>query len=259
VIWRIGEPGPPQVLRAGTKTLLNASFSPDGTRLVTAERGTQAKLWDLESERPPLMLQRGKRFKFGCCVVPYPGVEFSPNGDRVLMVGSDGGLRLWDDRGRRLTEIRGTHNAIVNDATFSPDGRLIAAGTDDAAVLVLDARTGERVAKLDADEFEEVASVAFNGDSTRVIGQTSYDTTHVWDVRSRGRVAGVTGRLSSTFYWAAFSTDGGRLAMPEGDHRMRIRTCIPCLSSKDIVALADSRAERELTDAERKVYRLDSG
>jgi WD40 repeat protein len=251
-VWRVGDSRPMRVLRAGKRRLLSASFSPDGARVVTAERGTYARVWDLRSGRPLAQLRRHRRYRlFG--FVPSPGVEFSPDGTRVLMVGTDGGLRLWDDHGRLLKERRGSSGAIVNHATFNPDGRLIAAGSDDGAVHVLDGHTGEEVRKLRAPD-SEVGIVAFSPDSDQVVGTAVDGTTRVWNVRTGKRLMLVTDRAPFGFWWAGFTADGARIATTDTDRSIRVRICAACLPPAQVAALAKRTVKRPLKAWERRRY-----
>jgi hypothetical protein len=63
------------------------AFSPDGSRLATASDDGTARLWDVASGKPLIVL-RGHP-------APVVAVAFSPDGSRLATAGADGTARLW--------------------------------------------------------------------------------------------------------------------------------------------------------------------
>jgi WD40 repeat protein len=65
-----------------------ATFSPDGTRVVTASSDQTARLWDVVTSTPigPPMRHEGG----------VVSATFSPDGRRVVTRSSDSSARLWD-------------------------------------------------------------------------------------------------------------------------------------------------------------------
>jgi WD40 repeat protein len=256
VIWRTDTARRVRTIPTGQGRLLGAAFSGDGQRLVTAH-GVSARIWDVATGSPGARLDGGKRFRLSG-VVPYPGAEFNRDGSRVLMVGTDGGLRLWDASGRRLLRTRGRRSSIVNHAHFSPDGRYVAAGTDNDAVDIRDADTGKLVKRLGASG-SEIARVGFSPDGKSLVGMSSDGVSRVWDVASGDRLSVDGGRTPFTFYWAAFSPDGKRIVTSDGDQGVHVQRCVWCLSADELVGLAKQSAQRELTPDERREYHIDEG
>ena len=82
------------------------------------------------------------------------------------------------------------HGQPVNSAAFSPDGKRIVTGSDDATARVWDAATGVQMAALRGHQ-GPVASAAFSPDGARVVTASHDATARVWDAASRREIAQV--------------------------------------------------------------------
>jgi WD40 repeat protein len=102
----------------------SASFSRDGTLLVTASRDREARIWDVATGSS-LVLQG----HFG----PVRDARFSPDARWVVTAGP-GRAGLWDARtGVLVTLLRG-HKGVLTSAGFDPTGRMIVTGGVDGTV-----------------------------------------------------------------------------------------------------------------------------
>ena len=64
-----------------------ASFTPDGTRVVSGGRDGTVRLWRVDGTGEPLILRGHRGGVFAA--------SFSPDGTRVVSAGGDGSVRLW--------------------------------------------------------------------------------------------------------------------------------------------------------------------
>ena len=80
---------------------------------------------------------------------------FSPDGKRVLTASWDKTARLWDVASGRLKQQLIGHSSSVEDAAFSPDGRLIVTAAEevDKTARVWDAERGELLRVLEGHDF----------------------------------------------------------------------------------------------------------
>jgi RNA polymerase sigma factor (sigma-70 family) len=150
----------------GKRGVTCVAFTPDGKALASATYEGDIHLWDPRTAReigPATM-----RHERCACLV------FSADGHTLAASNLDGDLRLWETAtGQERRRLHG------HPCSFSPDGRVLAAGSehgvdlwDLAADAKLAALTGHR---------GRIASLAFSPDGKRLVSG-SWDTTAlVWD------------------------------------------------------------------------------
>ena len=180
----------------------SASFSADGSRIVTADSDGTARVWDA---------------KAGSLLHTLKGddelgrlASFSPDGSRIVTTGFNT-ARVWDaESGDQLHILKG-HTALVTSVSFSPDGsRVVTGGRDDTA-RVWDARTGAILHVLPVRSGSiEVASALFSPDGTRILTGSNDDTARVWDAKTGGMLHVLKGHTALVTS-ALFSTDGSRV------------------------------------------------
>ena len=138
-------------------------------------------------------------------------VKFSPvNTSLLASAGTTNGIRIWDLGKDTVTAFRG-HRGQINSIAFSPDGELLASGSDDWTFRLWDVKAGAHIATLEhitGRTRSQVKKVAFshNGQLLATAGQ------HVklWDVSTQTEIAMLQ---HSNYVWAlAFSPDGHFLA-----------------------------------------------
>ncbi len=211
----------------------SASFSPDGTRVVTAASDMTARVWDATSGKV-LAILRGHEDD-------VIAASFSPDGARVVSVSLDRTARVWDAASGKVMAILpggddrvGVASASVSpdltvlhikkvaSASFSPDGARVVTGGPDSAARVWGAASGKVLATLRGHE-DDVIAANFSPDGTRVVSVSGYGSALVWDAAS-GKVlltlrsSKYMGRVAS----ASFSPDSTRIVTALSDSTARV-------------------------------------
>jgi hypothetical protein len=204
--------------------VIEARFSPDGSRVVTAayvdphaaSTEAAAQVWDTATGKPlgsPLR-HHGS--------VTYAGI--SPDGRRVITASADRTARVWDAAtGRPVTPLI-PHDGGVTGAAFSPDGRRIVTqsgrGLTAGSAWVWDAATGRRVTRP-LQHRQSLLYAEFSPEGRRVVTSDNDGTAQVWDALT-GKAIGPPLTHGGPIREAVFSPDGRRVATASDDRTARV-------------------------------------
>jgi WD40 repeat protein len=152
----------------------SASFSPDGTRIVTASEDQTARIWDAATGQPV-----GEPMR-------HQGVvntaSFGPDGSRIVTASADRTARLWDAATSRAVGQPMRHEHSVTTASFSPDGSRVVTASGDKTAWVWDAATGQPVGEPMRHD-RGVTSAVFSPDGARVVTADTFEgTARIWEV-----------------------------------------------------------------------------
>jgi len=167
------------VIPVGTE-VRGVAFSPDGERLASACGDGTIKFWN----------SRGKLVR----TIPaahspsVASVTFDPSGHYLASVGADKLVKVWnvetrkEEFSRPCNTVRKFGNACT--VAFSPNGRLLAAGSD-GTVTVWDWRNngGHVVANLDRHRKHPI-SVTFSPDGLRLASASAGVDVNLWDAQT---------------------------------------------------------------------------
>jgi WD40 repeat protein len=174
-------------------------------------------LWDIASGRPI-----GKSIADHQTIL---SIAFSPTG-KLVATGScayqeshlcrRGEIMFWEvPSAKPLGEPLLYHNNWVTTVAFSPDGNILASGSNDRTITLWDVSTHESIGKPLLGHNDGVSNVAFSPDGKTLASGSHDKTVILWDVETQQIIAHYMGH--STFVESvSFSPDGKMLASSDG-------------------------------------------
>lgn len=178
------------------------AFSPDGQSLASCT-DTELKIWSVSDGR--LLRDLNSTQKFG----DFRSVQFSPNG-KLLAVGGavdedQAAIAILNPTTGRLIRtmairlsrpstpglarlsharpLPGGPSMVVHSLSFSPDGRSLVSGDEDANVILWSVKNGRRLKTMKGHD-SAVNSVAFSPNGKRIVSGSFDQTVKLWDVRT---------------------------------------------------------------------------
>jgi WD40 repeat protein len=199
-------------------TVNSASFSPNGSRIVTGNDHT-AKVWDAKSGAEILTLKGH--------TAEVWSASFSPDGSRIVTGSQDTTAKIWDAKsGAEVLTLKG-HTGSVTSASFSPDASRIVTGSEDFTAKVWDAKSGAEVLTLKGGW---VDSASFRGNGSRVVTWSRAGPIKVWNAEPLNKTINpelerrtiVLNGHSAHVNRLVYTPDGRKLATASDDQTVRL-------------------------------------
>jgi WD40 repeat protein/DNA-binding winged helix-turn-helix (wHTH) protein len=212
-LWDIATGRQIRTFEGHTSWLVWVTFSPDGTLLATGAFDRSAKVWDVESGQL-LSTIKGESSAIGW-------LAFLPDGK--TLAGADGDkIRFWDvDSGHQTQMSKGAVEYLDSKPplTFSVDGRLIAARTNDQSVVVWEIG-GRRLSTFRPD-VGGLFDMKFSPDSSMLIAGGDNGKTELWNLSTGKRLNEFSGH-SAKIRDVAFSSNGRFIATGSEDNTVKL-------------------------------------
>lgn len=176
-LWDAGDGTPVAVLDGDSQPVVQARYSPDGSRAVTIAGGMNkgsdraGALWDAASAaRIATLSHQGLINAF----------SFSPDGRHLATAGDDARIKLWDTASGRLLKTLEGHTAAIWSVAFSGNGQRLLSAGQDHRVLIWDAISGEVLKELSDLAMGTIYHAEFTPDEQRVALATEAGIIWVW-------------------------------------------------------------------------------
>jgi WD40 repeat protein len=191
-------------------SILTASFSADGNKVVTISYDDTVRVWDAHTGAAltqPIKPQ----------AAPFSAV-FSPDGRSLLIACYDYTAQVWDSRsGQPLSPLM-SHPGGLESALFSPDGRNVVGASGDK-VYLWNSQTAKPLREpLPAGG--QAIYAAFSPDGERLVVAT-WEAARVWDVRT-GKPASEPIPHAGIIKFAGFTPDGAGVITTTWNNEVRI-------------------------------------
>jgi WD40 repeat protein len=158
-VWNVGTGEPVTPEFSHKKTITAVQFSPDGTRLLTANWDNTARVWDAATGKPVgQALSHDK---------PITNAVFSPDGKRVATASGDDTVRVWDaGSGSPVTPPLKSPSAI--GVAFDPSGTRLGTACYARHGHIWDIEKATQICTLQNKYFDLLTRVCFSPDGRRV-------------------------------------------------------------------------------------------
>jgi WD40 repeat protein/serine/threonine protein kinase len=199
---------------------IRVAFSPDGGRLACVGAAGTAIVWDATDGREIRTFRVARPVAMpgmGPIDVIY-SLAFSPDGRRVVSVGVDGTMHVWDVAGGREVATLGGTLAVTTGVAFSPDGRLLASAASSTPsgpgeVRIWDLSAGRQLLTI-TGPVGGCQALAFSPHGERLASIGLGQDVTFWDTATGRALVTLPGHASLPSFRTglAFSPDGTHLA-----------------------------------------------
>ncbi|MFO0668229.1 MAG: protein kinase [Polyangiaceae bacterium] len=238
-----------------TRDVPAGTFSPDGTRFVTASSDRTARIWDPEKSSALHVLEgfdaqlewtafsaRGDTVAVasggthpkvslfdvatGKLQRAYPvpdvyRVAFTPDGAGLVVGAHHGELSIVDRAtGATRFEVR-EHKSRVSAMAFSPDGTTLVVGSWDKGLTFWDWQKGARLARVEGFE-SPISSLAFSPDGRELLVAEEDAAVHTYDAATRARLRTLRLPEGAVSPDAVFGADPRTIVTSAHDGRVRV-------------------------------------
>ncbi len=259
IIWNQADGRKEMVLEGHQRRVMAVAFTPDGASAASCDMDGEVIVWDLAHRRARLKFPSPKkkedRASYSLAISPNGkwlatsfgvydlareqmvvdfapaeaalywqiyGVDFSPDGRRLVCVTAQGEALLWDVAQWKLIAERQLPQANLVSVRFSPDGGWLVTGEDQGVVRLWETAS-LRVRSVIGRHTARVRSVTFSPDGREVASAGEDQTVALWNVSRRELITSI-GSSTSPVYAIAFSPDGKQLVAGEHDKAVRLYT-----------------------------------
>ena len=209
-----------EILKNYTRLISSVDLSSDGQIIALGSYDNTVKLWNIRDNKEVAV------FKESDGMFNIRTIKFSPN-NTVLALGYGHEyfgdycpIKIWNFQdGDKIKLLEGHFNNIESIA-FSPDGMILASGSDDATVRLWDLTNGNEIISF-KNHSDSVTAVAFTPDGTILVSGSADGTIKFWNVTERKEIMSLQGH-SYNVHDVAFSPDGKMLVSAGYDRTIRL-------------------------------------
>jgi WD40 repeat protein/energy-coupling factor transporter ATP-binding protein EcfA2 len=222
---RLSEKLPPGLV------LTDVTLSADSQLIAAADSSGSVELWQLKPDfspqrvrrlsesAVPARLERSSQPQPGSINSPIRNLAFSPDRQKLLGVGEDQVVRVWDVTSGKLVSRLEGHEASVEQAQFSPDGQFIATASRDHTTRIWQVASGQALTVL--HQQSTITSIGFSPNGQLIVTTSQDGIARVLEATS-GTLRVVLAGHRGAIWHAQFSPDGQMLVTASEDGTARL-------------------------------------
>ena len=202
-----------------TNNVNAVDWSPDGLEIVSADSDGNVKIWNARTGGAAGGFDHNNDED-----IVVRGVAWHPSQHRVVTCGDDDVARVRNvdspiDPAAIIATFSG-HTDNVNSVEYSPNGNLVASGSNDNKIKVWDPLDGQELRTF-TGHYMTVNSVAWSLDGTKIVSGSDDHTARIWDASTGSELFQFTGPSDSvlTVDW---SPDGTKIVSGSADETIKI-------------------------------------
>ncbi|KPQ38834.1 MAG: WD40 repeat protein [Phormidium sp. OSCR] len=211
-----------------SKGILDLSFSPDGSFLVTVGLENSLDFWGPDGTLQQRLAAHDKA---------VTSLSISGDGQRILTGSDDKTAKLWSHQGQ-LLRVLDHGEATITNVQISPDGETLAIADADGQVKLW--REDENPEQVIAAHDNWVLGLSFHPDGDRFATASRDGTVKLWN-RANGTLAQTLTDQESGVTSLAFSPDGRQLATSDADGKVWLRRGANYQEIQRLPSVSDSR------------------
>ncbi len=182
-------PGSRDTIYARTGGEDSTPLSPHGPlRAIMPVGGRLVSVYETGRWDEPLRVLEGPTPSDSVLSVPYVSVRFDPRGERLLLAGNDGAVRIWDVASWMPIDPDFFAGQDITVAAWSDDGSFVATSASDGSISIRDGDSFEVITVMSgARPVRMVGWMAFSPDASLLLSVLGGQAL-LWDVVSGERI-----------------------------------------------------------------------
>ena len=227
--------------------ITSIGLSPDGRTLAAAVKtdGSPAQLLALRAVDGAQIFSASSEVEDAAIFA----VEFSPDGSRLVTGGDGRRAAMWNLEGKVEKTFPKEHSGAIRCVAFSADGGKFVTGGGDNTLILWDAKMGVHIAPPLTGHQAPVLTAAFGPDGKLIASGSDDHSVIVGDLAPKQHAGRLIAHHDSVRA-VAFSRDNTRLYTSSWAGESHAWE----LHAGRLVEICRERANRDLTDEERKIY-----
>ncbi|KAF3890763.1 CHAT domain-containing protein [Tolypothrix bouteillei VB521301] len=184
----------------------SVSFSPDNQTIASGSADKTIKLWSKNGQLLQTLNNNGA----------ISNIVFHPDGESIAFV-IDNEIKLWNLKTQEIKTV-GHHELPIRSINFSPNGKLLASGSDDLTVILWSLDVEKP--KIFGNHLSPVKSLSFSGDGKILAAANAYTIT-IWSVDRQQELAQLEAFDGSSIVNSiGFSADGNMIISGDNKHQI---------------------------------------